>query len=275
MKKRHLKGIFASFIMTSAVLTACGAQETAEKPKEEKQEEVAPAKESAEKATEEVDFTSVYKEALTELDKAKEGKEVDFEMVTKLYTTDLQSLVQERDAEFEAQIDQHITAALQAGQDKSMDPIVVRQLFDKLMQKVFYTTMKHDFTEIEEKWDKQDEVKAELDEAKKFYDILKSTVEKRDTANSTNMVSVIDGGFAEIEKAIESDNLLGFQLGKQVVDKTLMKTFYLATGAIPNGYATKAAAAAKENPEEAKIEQAEGWAFYQSIFTYLDKHAAE
>src|SRR4051812_24074199 len=88
------------------------------------------------------------------------------------------------------------------------------------------------------------------------------------------MVSVIDGGFGEIEKTIESDDKLGFQLGKQVVDKTLMKTFYLATGAVPNGYATKAAAA-KENPEEAKIEQAEGWAFYQSIFTYLDKHAAE
>src|SRR4051794_4578388 len=275
MKKRHLKGIFASFIMTSAVLTACGTQEAAEKPKEEKQEEAATAKESEEKATEEVDFAAAYKEAVTELDKAKEGKEVDFEMVTNLYTKDLQSLVQSRDSEFEAQNDQHITAALQAGQDKSMDPIVVRQLFDKLMQKVFYTSMKHDFTEIEEKWDKQDEVKAELDEAKKFYDILKSTVEKRDTANSTNMVSVIDGGFAEIEKAIESDNLLGFQLGKQVVDKTLMKTFYLATGAIPNGYATKAAAAAKENPEEAKIEQAEGWAFYQSIFTYLDKHATE
>ncbi len=274
MKKRHLKGIFASFIMTSAVLTACSTQEAAEKPKEEKQEETAPAKESEEKA-EKVDFAAVYKEAITELDKAKEGKEVDFEMVTNLYTKDLQSLVQSRDSEFEAQNDQHITAALQAGKDGSMDPIVVRQLFDKLMQKVFYTSIKHDFTEMEEKWGKQDEVKAELEEAKEFYAILQSTVEKRDTANSTNMVSVIDGGFAEIEKAIESDDLLGFQLGKQVVDKTLMKTFYLATGAVPNGYATKTAAAAKENPEEAKIEQAEGWAFYQSIFTYLDKHAAE
>ena len=202
MKKRHLKGIFASFIMTSAVLTACGTQEAAEKPKEEKQEEAAPAKESEEKATEEVDFAAVYKEAITELDKAKEGKEVDFEMVTNLYTKDLQSLVQSRDSEFEAQNDQHITAALQAGQDKSMDPIVVRQLFDKLMQKVFYTSMKHDFTEIEEKWGKKDEVKAEMEEAKEFYAILQSTVEKRDTANSTNMVSVIDGGFAEIEKAL-------------------------------------------------------------------------
>ena len=57
------------------------------------------------------------------------------------------------------------------------------------MQKVFYTSMKHDFTEIEEKWGKQDEVKAELEEAKEFYAILQSTVEKRDTANGTNMVA--------------------------------------------------------------------------------------
>ena len=112
-------------------------QQKSQKRKNKKKQQ--PAKESEEKATEEVDFAAAYKEAITELDKAKEGKEVDFEMVTNLYTKDLQSLVQSRDAEFEAQNDQHITAALQAGQDKSMDPIVVRQLFDKLMQKVFYT----------------------------------------------------------------------------------------------------------------------------------------
>ena len=68
--------------------------------------------------------------------------------------------------------------------------------------------MKHDFTEIDENWGNKDEVKAEIEEAKEFYAILQSTVEKRDTANSTNMVSVIDGGFAEIEKAIESDDQL-------------------------------------------------------------------
>lgn len=276
MKKRQLKIIFASFLMASAVLSACGSKETSQKPKEEKQEETANAGESKEeKAAEEVDFAAGYKEAITELDKAKEKKEVDFAMVTDLYTKNLQSLVQERDAEVEAQHDQHITAALKAGQDGSMDPIIVRQIFDKLMQKVFYTTVKHEFTEVGENWGKKDAVNEEIEEAKEFYAILKSTVEKRDAAYGTNMVSVIDGGFAEIEKAVESDDLLAFQLGKQVVDKTLMKTFYLATGAIPNGYATKAAAEAKENPEVAKIEQAEGWAFYQSLFKYLNSHAAE
>jgi hypothetical protein len=274
MKKRELKAIFASFIVASTVLGACGAQETAEQPKEEKQEQTKTADKSEEKV-EEVDFATVYKEAITELDKAKEQKEVDFAMVTDLYTKNLQSLVQKRDSEVEAQHDQHITAALKAGQDGSMDPIIVRQIFDKLMQKVFYTTVKHEFTEVAENWGKNDIVKEEIEEAKEYYEILKSTVEKRDAAYGTNMVSVIDGGFAEMEKAVDADDQLGFQLGKQVVDKTLMKTFYFATGAIPNGYATKAAAEAKENPEVAKIEQAEGWAFYQSLISYLNSHSPE
>lgn len=275
MRKRELKGIFASLLMASAVLTACGAQETEEAPKEEKQEEVATAEVADEKEAEKADFAAVYEEAKQELDKAKEGQEVDFDKVTDLYVTNLQSLVQKRDSEFEAQDDQFITAALQAGKDGSMDPIVARQIFDKLMQKVFYTTIKHEFTEINDNWSNKELVKEEIEEAKEFYAIIKSTVEKRDTAYGTNMVSVIEGGFNEIESAVEADDLLGFQLGKQVVDKTLMKTFYFATGAVPNGYATKAAAEAKADPEKAKIEQAEGWAFYQSISAYLEKHAPE
>ena len=74
------------------------------------------------------------------------------------------------------------------------------------MQKVFYTTIKHEFTEVDENWGNKDEVNEEVEEAKEFYAILKSTVEKRDAANGTNMVSVIDGGFAEIEKAVEEDD---------------------------------------------------------------------
>lgn len=156
-----------------------------------------------------------------------------------------------------------------------MDKVVVKQIFDKLMQKVFYTTVKHEFTEVAENWGNVEEVKAEIEEAKEFYSIIESTVQKRDDAYGTNMVDAISGGFTEIEKAVDANDLLGFQLGKQVVDKTLMKTFYYATGAIPNGYATKASTAAKENAEEAKVEQAEGWAFFQSLYSYLNSHAAE
>lgn len=271
MKKRELKKIFAGFLLASSVLTACSSTTSTEKT-EKKQEDV---KVEEEVQAEEVSYGQAFQEAVAELEKAKEGKEVDFDKVTELYTANLQGLVKERDAEFEDTIDQDITTSLQAGKDGSMDKVVVKQLFDKLMQKVFYTTIKHEFTEVTENWADKEAVKEEIEEAKEFYAILQTTVEKRDAAYGTTMVDAIAGGFAEIEKAVEADDQLGFNLGKQVVDKTLMKTFYFATGAIPNGYATKAAAAAKDNVEEAKIEQAEGWAFYQSIFTYLEKHSPE
>jgi hypothetical protein len=276
MKKRNLKLIFASFLIASAVLTGCGAEKESAKPEEKKQEETVNKDEAEETAdTEEVEYGTVYKEAVTELEKAKEGKDVDFDKVTKLYTENLQELVQNRDQEFEDTIDQHITTALQAGKDGSMDKVVVKQIFDKLMQKVFYTTMKHEFIEVGENWGNKEVVTEEIEEAKEFYAIIEGTVQKRDDANGTNMKEAIAGGFEEMEKAVGADDQLAFQLGKQVVDKTLMKTFYLATAAVPNGYATKAANEAKEDAEAAKVEQAEGWAFYQSIASYLVKNAPE
>lgn len=253
----------------SLLLGACGkAEETVNKTKVE-------SKENEAAKHEEIQYADVFNEAIAELDKAKEDKEVDFDKVSDLYKMHLKDLVQKRDQEFNDTTDDKITAALSAGKDGSMDSIVARQIFDKLMQKVFYTTIKHEFTEITENWGKTEKVNEEIEEAKEFYGILKTTVEKRDAAYGTNLVSVIDAGFNEIEKAVKENNQLGFNLGKQVVDKTLMKTFYLATGALPNGYAVKASAEAKKDVNTARIEQAEGWAFYQSLFSYLNTHAPE
>jgi hypothetical protein len=278
VRKKELTAIFASLIVAGSVLSGCATTaKESNGSKEAQKTEQAENTEDTKKEVEEkeVDMAAAFQEAVTELEKAKEGKDVDFEKVENIYKENLQKLAQDRDAEFEDQIDQHITNALQAGKDGSMDGVVVKQIFDKLMQKVFYTTIKHEFKEIEENWADKEEVKEEIEEAKDYYAILKSTVEKRDAANGTKMVDVIDGGFNEIETAVEADDQLAFSLGKQVVDKTLMKTFYLATGNIPNGYAAKAAEAAKEDKEEAKVEQAEGWAFYQSLYSYLNGHSPE
>lgn len=220
------------------------AVEKQEKPKEEEKAE-------NEKEEAEVDYAGAFSEALAELEKAKQGGAVDFGKVESIYKEKLQPLVQKRDAEFEDTLDQHITNALAAGKDGSLEPLVVKQIFDKLMQKVFYTTIKQEFTEAEELWANKEEVKEELKEAKTFYAILQSTVEKRDAAYGTKLVDAINGAFAQMEQAVQNDDALSFALGKQVVDKTLMKTFYLASGALPHGYAAKAAAAAKENAEEA------------------------
>ncbi|WP_284037409.1 hypothetical protein [Neobacillus sp. 114] len=266
--------LITSLAALSLILGACGkAEETENKPKVENTEKPAEKKEAAEKEV--ANYADSYKEAIAELDKAKEGQDVDFAKVTELYNANLQELVKQRDSEFQDTLDEKITAALAAGKDGSMDKVVVRQIFDKLMQKVFYTSIKHDFTEMVEYWGKTEEVNKELEEAKEFYAIIKSTVEKRDAAYGTKMASAIEGGFSEIDNGIKNNDQLAVNLGKQVIDKTLMKTFYLATGALPNGYATKAAADAQKDAALAKVEQAEGWAFLQSIYTYLNKHAAD
>lgn len=277
--KWKLLAVFTAF---AVMMGACSNSEETATTKTEKKEQTASGQKeekqgekAAETEKEEINYADVFKQALAELEKAKQGQNVDFDKVTKLYEENLQTLVQKRDAEFQDTVDEQITAALTAGKDGSLDPTVVKQIFDKLMQKVFYNAIKHEFTEVEENWANKKEVKKEIEEAKQFYAMLQPTVEKRDAAYGTQLVDEIDGAFAQIEDAAAKGDLLAFSLGKQVVDKTLMKTFYLAAGALPHGYAAKAANAAKQGEKEAKAEQAEGWAFYQSIYPYMKKYAPE
>jgi len=266
----------AILLVTGGLLGGCSSPEN----KEEKQEQTKQQNENVNNTEEaqedgEKELATVYADAVNELAKAKEGKEVDYNLVIDTYQTELQEIVKKRDEEYSQNVDQQISTALEAGKNGELDGVVVKQIFDKLMQKVFFFTIRHEFVEVSENWENKELVNEEVEEAKEFYEILKSTVEKRDDAYSTDLVGKIDAGFSEIEKAIEADDALQFQLGKQMVDKSLMKTFYLASGAVPNGYATKAAKEAKEDENKAKVEQTEGWAFYQSLHNYLVNNAPE
>ncbi|MEY8351161.1 hypothetical protein AALF16_23335 [Bacillus cereus] len=265
--------VLSAAAVASLLFAGCAKEEPKKSEAQDKKTEQSAKKEETKQ--QEVDFVQAYKEGVAELEKAKAGEEVDFDKVTKLYKDKLQSLVQKRDGEFNEQIDQTITAALEAGKKKEMEPMVVKQLFDKLMQKEFFQSMRHEFKEIDTNWGKKDVVKKEMDEALAFYKGVEGTVGKRDAAYGLQMTSQIKGGFDEMQAAIDKDDKLAFALGKQVVDKTIMKTFYLATGGVPHGYATKMVEAVKTDEKTAKIEQAEGWAFYQAIYPYIKKAAPE
>ncbi|WP_226577655.1 Vpr/Vpx protein [Halobacillus litoralis] len=283
-------------IVMGLVLSACGQEEQSsangessneenasqeeekaqdsEESTEDEEESKEESKEESEEANDQEsdsEFVNAYRDGKNELAKAAEGEEVDYEKVIDLYNNNLQSLVANRDGK----IDQQISTALEAGKNGEMDGQIVKQIFDKLTQKVFYLTIKHEFQEISEGWGDKELAEEEIAEAKEFYEVLKETVQKRDAAYETNMVDQIDAGFNEIEKAVADDDKLAFELGKQVVDKTMMKAFYLASGAEPHGYAFKAAKEAKEDAEHAKVEQAEGWAFYQSVSNYVSEYAPE
>lgn len=272
MKAAYL--VSSTALIISLFATGCGADKTASTTANpsaaQKQEAPAAATATNTEKTPE-DYSKAAKELVEELEKGKTGGKVDWDQAQKLYG-DLTDLVQRRDSENESQVNEQLTAAMKAGKDGTLTPAVVAELHEKLMQKVAFQSIRHDFKEANEKFTDKQAAKDEVKEATGYYEgFLKGMVEKRDAAYSTTMITAIEGGFHAMDEAIDKGDNLAFNLGKQVVDKTMMKAFYLASGA-EKGYGYKLEKEAKEGTQEdIKAEQAEGWAFFQSLYTYLAK----
>lgn len=222
-------------------------------------------------------LADAYKVITDEMGKAKDSKP-DYALVAKTYNETFKAIAQKRDSENSETTDAFIKAAIEGATDGKMDSMVAKQIVDKLLQKVLYTSMKASLKSVSDNWAKPEEAKKALAEAKQYYSpVLESTVKKRDDAFKTTMVDTIKGAFGEIDKQIGQPSQLQFNLARQVVDKTLMKTFYLAAGAKDAGYAYKVEKGAQEG-KNVKVEQAEGWAFFQSINKYIagqDKEGAD
>ncbi|KIL37451.1 hypothetical protein SD71_02070 [Cohnella kolymensis] len=280
------KAALTLIISASFVLSACGNEElapaqsgsetsqpsaTASAPASPSNSEDAADKEEG--GTEA--FVSAVKELVDGMKAGAEAGNVDWAKSQELYNSKIKPSVEARDAEAESQVNQQLEAAAAAGKDGSLEPMVVAQIHDKLLQKVAFLTLRHEFKEANDKFTDKEFVNNELKEARTVYEgILKGMVEKRDTAYHTQLLGVIDSGFAEMEQAAGKGDNLAYNLGKQLVDKSLMKAFYLASGA-EKGYGYKIEKAVKEGSKDAKVEQAEGWAFFQSLKNYLEEHDKE
>lgn len=261
--------IAAMILASSLVLSACGAKDDAKT--NGNQTSPSPAASEAPKQSDASADVKAFKDILEELAKGTaEGGKVDYDKVEKLYNEQFKKLAAARDPEV---TEGQIAGAIKAGKDGTLKPDLVKQLVDKLGQKILFLSVRNEFKELETNFDDKAKAKADLEDAKVYYSVLKTTVDKRDTAYQTQMASVIDGALQDIGKAIDSGKKLDFLLAKQVADKTIMKTFYLAAGG-SKGYGFKIESAVKEG-KDPKVEQAEGWAFYQSLYTYLVKPAKE
>lgn len=275
MDKKHLKVIFASFLMASTVLAACGGDETAEKPEENKQAET--DKETEDTKTEEpkevnVEDTDAAKQAgayadmMSELVKAKENQEVNWGTVQETYEAGLQKDIAELTPEF----DQAIQAAISAGENGEMEPIIAVQLIDKTTQSYFYQNQKalqkEAATALSE--DKKDEANLAFVQIKHLAEkVFIPTAEKRDNyyelSGDSSLVENINSGLSAQEEALNSGNAEDFQVYLQVTDKSIYRSYYLAA----KSYAEKMEAGAKEGKDskELSIMQAEAWGFYQAI----------
>ena len=97
-------------------------------------------------------FVAAVKELVDGLKTGAEKGSIDWAKSQELYNSKIKSVVQARDAEAESQINEKLEAAANAGKDGSLEPAVVAQIHDKLLQNIAFLTLRHDFTEANEKF---------------------------------------------------------------------------------------------------------------------------
>lgn len=185
----------------------------------------------------------------------------DYAAILAAYREKLQPLVKARDAEFNDKLDQYITAALEAARTGQLKPAAAAQMVDKLLQKAFALTIRHEFVEAKAhiKTDRQ-EALHEIDEAIAYFEALRGTVQKRDQAFGTQMEAAIDTALAEAQKAVQEGNEELLYFLQPLVTHNLVRTFYLAV----TGYAKRVQEDFAAGKDVAGP-MAEGWAFFQSI----------
>lgn len=269
MKKLY---VFATATLAlSLMLTACGTNKAEPTKANDAAQGAATAKtETTEKPeVSPADFSKAVADLVDGIKNPKDGK-VDWATAQKLYDEKLKDHVVALDAEYKDKVNDQLTTMMSAGKDGQLAAPVVAQLFDKLLQKATFLTLRHDFNEANTYFKDKERAKKEIAEAKEYYNgALKSMVQERDTAYKTTLITTIDGGFQETESNVDKGDNLAFNIGKQTIDKTMMKAFYLAAGA-EQGYNYKIEQDIKAGKTDVKAEQAAGWASFQSLKGYLE-----
>lgn len=267
MRKSELAKIFTAFLLTGTVLAGCSS--ASEEPKEEKSAEESQEKSKDEKK-DEAKLTSeaqvkAYSDMKAELEKMKEDQEVDWNKVNDIYTSELQAPVNEVNGEFS----QAIEAAISGGESGDLDKNVARQLIDKVTQSYFYQVQKGLQGQAAEDLEagKAEDASKKMEEVKYLAEnVFIPTAEKRDSyyelSGESSMVENINNGLSLQEEAIANSNAEDFSVYKQVTDKAIYQSYYMAS----NSYGEKISKAVEEgNTEELAIMQAEGYGFLQAI----------
>lgn len=246
-------------VIALGAMTACGQQAATPETKQEVSQE------------KNLDLSSQQKmtQAYKKLDDEWQKDQPDLGVVRSIYDQELRTKVQGAQPEIDQLIDTYINAG-QSGQTKAPE---VKQIVMKSLQHYFYEEMKTNIKEkVTENFSNKNEALLALAQAKVFYDdVLRGTAEKRDTQLKTTIATEMDTAFADAEKAIQSQKKLDYLLQKQIIDKSMFRVFYLSA----DSYAVKVSETVKTDPDKAKVQQLEGFAFYQAIQESLAKGDAK
>jgi hypothetical protein len=216
--------------------------------------------------------TTVQKDQLKSFNDLKamfSATPVDLAAVKKKYQETFQVFVTAADAT----IDEKITLTLDAAIAGQLNEGQAKQAIDKGLQWFFYTEVTRLTKTVAQdalKANKKEEAKVALDQAVELYlGALQGTAGKRDSYFAKYNVTtqdlldtvVIPG----LQAAVEKNDLLSFNLFRQMLDKTLIKVFHLAT----LKYAVEAPI--QKDKEKGRAEVTEGYFFYMPIFGSLSK----
>lgn len=189
--------------------------------------------------------------------------------VKALYVSKFQADVKRLDTKIAAdnpKIDESIAGVLELAIKGDLNAGQAKQAVDKGLQWYFYMFIRDLMSSaVRPAMEKGDTAtaKKEFDKAVQVYEgVTQSTVQKRDASYGLDMAGLLKGTIEQIQADIAAGNLNDFNVHRQVLDKTIIKTYALGTYTYAQSVATKSDA-----DKPAAI--TEGYFMYMSAYAYL------
>ncbi|MDQ0061085.1 stalk domain-containing protein [Paenibacillus harenae] len=163
-------------------------------------------------------------------------------------------------------IDENISFVLDNAIKGNLNVNQAKQAVDKGLQWYFYFNMRDLISKkVRPALTNEDyaTAKTEFNKVVQIYEgVIQSTVAKRDGTYKLDMVGILKGTIEQLLKDLDDKNANDFNVHRQVLDKTIIKTYALAAFTYATNIPTKPAA-------DQPAAMTEGYFFYLPVYTYL------
>ncbi|WP_337099724.1 copper amine oxidase N-terminal domain-containing protein [Paenibacillus sp. YIM B09110] len=193
----------------------------------------------------------------------------DLKAVQQFYVAQFQTDVKRIDATIkpnDPKIDENISFVLDNAIKGTLNVNQAKQAVDKGLQWYFYFNLRDVISnKVRPALTKEDfaTAKSEFYKVVQIYEgVIQGTVVKRDGTYKLDMVGILKGTIEQLLKDLDDKNANDFNVHRQVLDKTIIKTYALAAFTYATNIPTKPAA---EQPTAVT----EGYFLYLPVYTYL------
>ncbi|WP_419875427.1 stalk domain-containing protein [Candidatus Pristimantibacillus sp. PTI5] len=223
--------------------------------------------ESKFKITEDADIAAKIK-AFTDI-KSLFTDKTDLNAVKQFYVNQFQTDVKRIDATIkpdDPKIDENVSFVLDNAIKGTLNVAQAKQAVDKGLQWYFYFSLRDLISnKVRPALAKEDfnTATTEFYKVVQIYEgVIQSTVTKRDGTYGLDMTGILKGTIEQLLTDLEEKNVNDFNVHRQVLDKTIIKTYALATFTYATNIPAKPAA---DQPAAVT----EGYFLYLPVYTYL------